>query len=318
MRSVASRASINQRGVGYILGLVMVLTFIFMVALVVDIARVEIFLRTVQGAADAAALAGADRFRLERQQMGGTSLPTLESTPEYRREKQKGFRLAKEAVIASLQESALAARYGPLRVTAETKCAQEPGSAFPGDRSLSPDLPQWSCYQYTFGSGRQTIQVQLERGFYYKKDSAPQPEFLTLEELFWINRSTGSSDPRINLCRWLTERTGLSSRYFFPVRCGLDANLEENWRFGEGDGEPPNDGYKWPNWRYSPYSIANALRVRITLNSLPTLLAGFRNIGLSAFSNITSRETVASRGIARQQDLYGSRGETAPPVPDPW
>ena len=92
----------SQRGIGYIVGIAMVLTFIFMVALVVDIGRVEIFLRMLQASADGTALAGTDRLR-----SGGPKNTLAEDMSDYRIEKHKGFRRAKESVLASLDKSPL-------------------------------------------------------------------------------------------------------------------------------------------------------------------------------------------------------------------
>lgn len=314
----------------------MVLTFIFMVALVVDIGRVEIFLRTVQGAADAAALAGADRFRLtqstgNQELAGGYERPYLNGNPvlgsSYKIEKHQGYRRAKEVVFASLNQSSLVSRYGNFMPTQGTPCL----SAFPGGFT-APDATSpvnWACYQYQFGTAPQTIRVTVERGVYYEKGDTKVPTFLNLESLFRIDSSTPaqpqtvestSMAPNINACAALGVSAGKLPSKFFPIRCGTaslpgngpeTANLSANWRVGEQ--EPLTDSL-WPNWRYSPYTIANAVRVVITLNSMPTLLAGFSNIGFSAFSNITSRETIASRGIARDQEL------AALPSPryDPW
>ncbi|NDC36814.1 MAG: hypothetical protein EBZ48_02045 [Proteobacteria bacterium] len=314
----------SQRGVGYILGLLMVLTFIGMVALAVDIGRVELFLRSVQGAVDGAALAGADRFRLTQTNSG--TLPPTEISSDciqlplpgpyasctasrYKREKHKGFRLAKEMVVRSLAVSPQLSSYGPFAV--------------------GPDAssPNWTCRTFGFGTGNNQMTVRIERGLYYRRPSDSGPTFLSFEPLFEITRDTPATErpvsgasgdqlvaSNINVCGALGADAGVYPSNFFPVRCNLfDSSWRVNWRVDEAE-PPPDSANAWTNWRYSPYTIANAVRVRVTLNSMPTLLAGFNRIGFSAFSNITTRETVASRGIATDRT-----GLAAPDNGyDPW
>jgi hypothetical protein len=274
----------------------MVLSFIFMVALVVDIGRVEIFLRMLQASADGTALAGADRLR-----SGGPKYNLNgEDVANYRIEKHKGFRRAKESVLASLDKSPLVSRYGSFIPTSSSTCADPFPSGF-----TSPDASIWSCREFVFGTAPQTIKIKIERGLYYEKGSgaAKTPTFLNLEPMF-----TSSSSPQLNICALLAQDAGVSASRFFPVRCGNGADFNANWRTGEQ--EPPMNGNIWLNWRYSPYTIANAVRVKIAVTSMPTLLANFGPIGLQAFGGVKARETIASKGIARDQ---GAGGTT-----DPW
>jgi hypothetical protein len=292
----------SQRGIGYIVGIAMVLTFIFMVALVVDIGRVEIFLRMLQASADGTALAGADRLR-----SGGPKANLNEDAAAYRIEKHKGFRRAKEAVLASLDKSPLVSRYGSFIPTSSSTCADPFPSGF-----TSPDFEFWSCLEHQFGTSPQFIQVRIERGLYYEKVSGADktPTFLNLEPMFQVSAAT--TGPERNICALLAQDSGVPASNFFPVRCGGSsgdaANTNANWRTGEQ--EPPMNGNIWPNWRYSPYTIANAVRVKIAVTSMPTLLANFGPIGLQAFGGVKARETIASKGIARDQ---GAGGTT-----DPW
>jgi len=273
----------------------MVLSFIFMVALVVDIGRVEIFLRMLQASADGTALAGADRLRSG----GPKTYLDGEVAANYRIEKHKGFRRAKESVLASLDKSPLVSRYGTFIPTSSSTCADPFPSEF-----TSPDGSIWSCREFVFGTAPQTIKVKIERGLYYEKVSgtATTPTFLNLEPMF-----TSSSSPQLNICALLAQDAGVSASRFFPVRCGGVADFNANWRTGE---EEPPTGPDWPNWRYSPYTIANAVRVKIAVTSMPTLLANFGPIGLQAFGGVKARETIASKGIARDQGAVGTT--------DPW
>lgn len=316
----------GQRGVGYILGMLVMMTFLFITALVVDIAQVEMFMRTVQAAVDSAALAGADQLKIVKTNQ--RTLPVGETTsadqPLYQAYKEGAYRDSKEAVLASLARSPLRERYGVDFDPSSAERCLEPI----GETPTIPDAPGWECTEFDFGP----MKVQIERGIYVevgqtRRERPGEPTFVSFEPLFarMLNQ-----DILRNVCTLLDKEvdprgTGedLKPEAFFPVRCLPDATNPMilippcsalDWRAG-----------KTPqHWRCSPYSVANAVKVKLTLKELPTFFGGLSAIGLPKFFNLTSRETVASRGTARNRTFIRRCNEDPDDVEcgknlfDPW
>jgi hypothetical protein len=307
--------------------MLVMMTFLFITALVVDIAQVEMFLRTVQAAVDSAALAGADQLKIVKT--NAAKLPTGETGQEYRTYqsyKEAAYRDSKEVVLASLARSPLKDRYGidfnPTTLPREG-CLAPIGS----DSGPVPDGKDWKCREFDFGS----MKVLVERGLYIEvgqtvRERAGEPTFISLEPLF---DDPNGNESLLNICTQIdrvvdgSSGENLKPEAFFPVRCLPDTTNPQvdvapcgtlDWRRG-------ND---LQNWRCSPYPITNAIRVKVTLKELPTFFGGITAIGLPKFLNLTSRETVASRGTARNRTFIRRCNEDPDDVEcgknlfDPW
>lgn len=144
----------RESGGGHIFGLILLLAFILIGALVIDILQAERCALTLQRAADAAALGGT-------YQLNDTRL---------------GWATAKEAVFKVLRQNGIFGDSGEL--------SGGPGAANGASNcdTLSYDPhPDYQCTTYEFPN----LTVSIERGLYYQTGAAPNETraFRSLEGL---------------------------------------------------------------------------------------------------------------------------------------
>ncbi len=264
--SLRTRRSDGQRGGVLLLGAFILVAVFSFGLLVIDLARIELAAEGLQRTADAAALAGAEFL-----QRGGTITPAPVGNRDDWGRRSLEWAIAKRATLLSIR-----AGDNPIFGGSSTRDLFDLGTVPLRDECLGdPDLtvdPNLPCRVFDFGD----IRVEIERGYSFREEptgASPvygDPRFVSLEGVYRPDGSGG--------LLWSTEPLAI------PAQCAGDVVNSDQM--------------------VEPTTLANAVRVRLSLKSIPITMGALLRI----FTGPTiTREAVAS------VDLPVARGSTVDP-----
>lgn len=264
--SLRTRRSDGQRGGVLLLGAFILVAVFSFGLLVIDLARIELAAEGLQRTADAAALAGAEFL-----QRGGTIVPAPGNSSDSGRRSLE-WAIAKRATLLSIR-----AGDNPIFGGSSTRDLFDLGTVPLRDECLGdPDLtvdPNLPCRVFDFGD----IRVEIERGYGFREEptgASPvygDPRFVSLEGVYRPDGSGG--------LLWSTEPLAIPAQCAGDVADPLTAPMVE------------------------PTELANAVRVRLSLKSIPITMGALLRIFTGP---AITREAVAS------VDLPVARGREVP------
>lgn len=245
--------SYRERGGALVFGLLLLLLFLFFAALVIDLLRAERAARTLQGVADAAALAGASRLADPAEACWG------DGACEAR--KRTGWQEAKEAVFEALALNPIYGDSGEVRGgVIEADSWREPTN-HSYDLDLIANDPEGSDRYGHLEWDFDGLIVRIERGVYFE-----DPNSTTGERVF-----LPADDSTIALCTDLRFNSSPLYPTIIPTsRCVCS-----------------------PRVGADVYLVANGVKVTVTLSRLNTTFARVPFIGAAFIGEIKREAVAA-------------------------